>query len=52
MRILLIEDEIDMARYLMGCEVEEIYVAAAVLVDPAIGAAGDVGRAVASSTVS
>ncbi len=37
--------DFDMARYLMGCEVEEIYVAAAVLVDPAIGAAGDVDTA-------
>lgn len=37
--------DFDMARYLMGCEVEEIYVAAAVLVDKAIGEAGDVDTA-------
>ncbi|MBE7550612.1 MAG: inositol 2-dehydrogenase [Anaerolineales bacterium] len=37
--------EFDMARYLMGSEVEEIYAAGAVLVDPAIGAAGDVDTA-------
>jgi myo-inositol 2-dehydrogenase/D-chiro-inositol 1-dehydrogenase len=37
--------DFDMARYLMGCEVEEVYVAAAVLVDPAIGRAGDVDTA-------
>lgn len=33
--------DFDMARFLMGCDVEEIYTAAAVLVDPAIGEAGD-----------
>ena len=33
--------DFDMARFLMGCEVEEIYTAAGVLVDPAIGEAGD-----------
>ncbi len=38
--------DFDMARYLMGSEVEQIYVAAAVLVDPAIGEAGDVDTAV------
>jgi myo-inositol 2-dehydrogenase/D-chiro-inositol 1-dehydrogenase len=38
--------DFDMARFLMGDEVEEIYAAAAVLVDPAIGAAGDVDTAV------
>jgi myo-inositol 2-dehydrogenase/D-chiro-inositol 1-dehydrogenase len=38
--------DFDMARYLMGSEVEEVYVAAAVLVDPAIGGAGDVDTAV------
>lgn len=38
--------DFDMARYLLGSEVEEVYVAAAVLVDPAIGAAGDVDTAV------
>ncbi|MBX3014016.1 MAG: inositol 2-dehydrogenase [Caldilineaceae bacterium] len=38
--------DFDMARYLMGSEVEEVYAAGAVLVDPAIGAAGDVDTAV------
>ncbi len=37
--------DFDMARYLMGNEVEEIYAAGTVLVDPAIGAAGDVDTA-------
>jgi myo-inositol 2-dehydrogenase / D-chiro-inositol 1-dehydrogenase len=35
-----------MARFLIGSEVEEVYTAAAVMVDPAIGAAGDVDTAV------
>ncbi|MEA3334854.1 MAG: inositol 2-dehydrogenase [Chloroflexota bacterium] len=34
--------DFDMARYLMGCEVEEVFVAGGIMVDPAIGAAGDV----------
>ncbi|MEE8306558.1 MAG: Gfo/Idh/MocA family oxidoreductase, partial [Gammaproteobacteria bacterium] len=34
------------ARYLIGSEVEEVYVAAGVMVDPAIGEAGDVDTAV------
>ena len=38
--------DFDMARYLMGSEVTEVFVAAAVLVDPAIGEAGDVDTAV------
>ena len=38
--------DFDMARYLMGSEVAEIYTAGAVLVDPAIGAAGDLDTAV------
>jgi len=38
--------DFDMARYLMGSEVEQVYAAAAVLVDPAIGRAGDVDTAV------
>jgi myo-inositol 2-dehydrogenase / D-chiro-inositol 1-dehydrogenase len=38
--------DFDMARFLMGCEVEEVYTAAAVMVDPAIGEAGDVDTAV------
>jgi myo-inositol 2-dehydrogenase/D-chiro-inositol 1-dehydrogenase len=37
--------DFDMARYLVGEEVEEVYTAAAVLVDPAIGEAGDVDTA-------
>ncbi len=35
-----------MVRYLAGCDAEEIYVQSAVLVDPAIGEAGDVDTAV------
>ncbi len=38
--------DFDMVRYLSGSEVEEVYVAAGVLVDPEIGAAGDVDTAV------
>lgn len=38
--------DFDMARYLTGSEVEEVYVSAAVLVDPAIGEVGDVDTAV------
>ena len=38
--------DFDMARFLAGDEVEEVYVAAAVRVDPAIGAAGDLDTAV------
>jgi myo-inositol 2-dehydrogenase/D-chiro-inositol 1-dehydrogenase len=38
--------DFDMARYLMGCEVEEVYVAGASLVDPRIAEAGDVDTAV------
>lgn len=34
--------DFDMARFLLGSEVEEIYAAGAVLVDPKIGAAGDI----------
>jgi len=37
--------DFDMARFLIGSEVEEIYTAAAVLVDPAIGEQGDVDTA-------
>jgi len=36
----------DMARFVMGSEVKEIYVKANVLVDPAIGKAGDVDTAI------
>lgn len=38
--------DFDMVRFLAGCEAEEIFVEAAVLVDPAIGEAGDVDTAV------
>jgi myo-inositol 2-dehydrogenase/D-chiro-inositol 1-dehydrogenase len=38
--------DFDMARFLIGDEVEEIYTAAAVMVDPEIGKAGDVDTAV------
>jgi myo-inositol 2-dehydrogenase/D-chiro-inositol 1-dehydrogenase len=38
--------DFDMARYQMGSEVEEIYATGGVLVDPAIGQAGDVDTAV------
>lgn len=37
--------DFDMARFIVGAEVEEIYAAAGVMVDPAIGAAGDVDTA-------
>jgi myo-inositol 2-dehydrogenase/D-chiro-inositol 1-dehydrogenase len=38
--------DFDMARFLIGAEVEEVYVQAGVTVDPAIGEAGDVDTAV------
>lgn len=38
--------DFDMARFLVGSDVEEIYTQAAVTVDPAIGEAGDVDTAV------
>jgi myo-inositol 2-dehydrogenase/D-chiro-inositol 1-dehydrogenase len=38
--------DFDMARYQMGCEVTEVYVAGGVMVDPAIGEAGDIDTAV------
>jgi myo-inositol 2-dehydrogenase/D-chiro-inositol 1-dehydrogenase len=38
--------DFDMARYLVGSEVEEIYAVGGVLVDPAIGEAGDIDTAV------
>jgi myo-inositol 2-dehydrogenase/D-chiro-inositol 1-dehydrogenase len=37
--------DFDMARYLIGSEVEEIYAAGGVMVDPAIGQAGDIDTA-------
>ncbi|SNS25232.1 myo-inositol 2-dehydrogenase [Anaerovirgula multivorans] len=40
--------DFDMARYLSGSEVEEVYVTGAVLVDPAIGEAGDIDTAIIS----
>ena len=42
--------DFDMARYIVGSEVTEVYVKAAVLVDPAIGEAGDVDTAVITLT--
>jgi myo-inositol 2-dehydrogenase/D-chiro-inositol 1-dehydrogenase len=38
--------DFDMARYLIGSEVTEVYVAGGVMVDPAIGEAGDIDTAV------
>jgi myo-inositol 2-dehydrogenase/D-chiro-inositol 1-dehydrogenase len=38
--------DFDMARYLVDSEVEELYVAGGVMIDPAIGEAGDVDTAV------
>ncbi|NLG99691.1 MAG: inositol 2-dehydrogenase [Chloroflexi bacterium] len=38
--------DFDMARYLIGSEVEEIYAAGGVMVDPQIGEAGDIDTAV------
>ncbi len=38
--------DFDMARFLMGREVESVYAAGGVLVDPAIGEAGDIDTAV------
>jgi myo-inositol 2-dehydrogenase/D-chiro-inositol 1-dehydrogenase len=38
--------DFDMARYLIGSEVEQVFALGAVLVDPGIGAAGDVDTAV------
>ncbi|MDK2902928.1 MAG: myo-inositol 2-dehydrogenase / D-chiro-inositol 1-dehydrogenase [Clostridiales bacterium] len=38
--------DFDMARYLAGSEVDEVYAAGAVLVDPAIGEAGDIDTAI------
>jgi myo-inositol 2-dehydrogenase/D-chiro-inositol 1-dehydrogenase len=40
--------DFDMARFLSGSEVEEVHAYGAVLVDPAIGAAGDIDTAVIS----
>ncbi len=38
--------DFDMARFLVGSEVEEVYTAAGVMVDPAIGEAGDLDTAI------
>ncbi len=38
--------DFDMARYQMGCEAEEVYATGGVLIDPAIGEAGDIDTAV------
>lgn len=38
--------DFDMVRYLSGCEVDEVYANGAVLVDPAIGEAGDIDTAI------
>jgi myo-inositol 2-dehydrogenase/D-chiro-inositol 1-dehydrogenase len=44
--------DFDMARYIAGSEVTEVYTKASVLVDPAIGKAGDVDTAVITLTFS
>lgn len=38
--------DFDMARYLAGSDVTEVYASGAVLIDPAIGQAGDYDTAV------
>jgi len=42
--------DFDMARYIVGSEVTEVYTKAAVLVDPEIGKAGDVDTAIITLT--
>jgi myo-inositol 2-dehydrogenase/D-chiro-inositol 1-dehydrogenase len=42
--------DFDMARFLMGCEVTEVYTVGGVLVDPQIGAAGDLDTALITLT--
>jgi len=42
--------DFDMARYIVGSEVTEVYARASVLVDPAIGKAGDVDTAIITLT--
>ena len=44
--------DFDMARYIAGSEVTEVYTKASVLVDPAIGKAGDVDTAIITLTFS
>jgi len=46
---MMIHDS-DMIRFLAGCEVTEVYAKGAVLVDPAIGAEGDVDTALVTLT--
>jgi len=43
--------DFDMVRYLSGSEVIEVYAVGAVLIDPAIGAAGDVDTAITTLTL-
>lgn len=47
---LMIHD-LDMVRFLTGSEITEVYARGAVLIDPAIGAAGDVDSATVSATL-
>lgn len=42
--------DFDMIRFLAGCEVTEVYAKGAVLIDPEIGAAGDVDTAIVTLT--
>ena len=42
--------DFDMIRFLAGCEVTEVYAKGAVLVDPAIGAEGDVDTTIVTLT--
>ncbi|RIK47462.1 MAG: inositol 2-dehydrogenase [Chloroflexi bacterium] len=42
--------DFDMARFLMGCEVTEVYTVGGVLVDPQIGAVGDLDTALITLT--
>jgi myo-inositol 2-dehydrogenase/D-chiro-inositol 1-dehydrogenase len=42
--------DFDMARYIIGSEVEEVFVAGGVMVDPAIGQAGDIDTAITTLT--
>lgn len=44
--------DFDMVRYMSGAEVEEVYAMGAVLVDPAIGEAGDIDTAVITMRLS
>lgn len=44
--------DFDMARFLVGCEVEEIYAVGGVMVDPDIGKEGDIDTAITTLTFS